>query len=121
MSFSPSVSRVLKQYGTSYTLRTEAAVSGGNSWTASPGAVTYSVVIAKERGFKPNEIRGGIQEGDGLIVVDASADAPIPRVGSRIALGVFSSDVAADWRQIVNVYPTRENGRARTYRLQVRR
>lgn len=119
MSLHATVSRGIARHGAKYTLRRE-TITTANSWTAASVAVAYSPVMAKERGFKPNEIRGGIQENDCLVVVDAATASTPPKIGDRVALGEFSADVGAAWRQVVNVYATTAKGKVASYRLQVR-
>lgn len=122
MTLARTVNHVMKRAGTFYTLRKVAGGTQPNSWTAATApSVTYHALIAKERSYKPSEIRGGILENDSLIVVDASSGDAVPAVGERIALGVHTGDENAAWSQIVNVYPARVNGNVATYRLQVRR
>lgn len=111
----------LKRHGSTHTLRLATVAAGANAWTAGSATTAYSECIAYERKFQPAEIRGGINEHDCLVTVDAATCLSVPVDGGRIAPGSFTSDAGAEWRQIVNVTAVKVAGRVAVYKLQVRR
>lgn len=121
MSLHAAVSDVLNRQGTAWTLRKEARAAGANAWTAGAATASYSAMQARERSYRPMEIRGGIQEHDALLVVDAASVTVAPAEGDRVALGTFAGDAGADWRHVVSVYAVTFAGETLVYRLQVRR
>lgn len=122
MSQAATVSRQIAQYGAAYTLRRAAAAAGANEWTRGAETISYYPCMARERGYKPDEVRGAIIDGDVLIVVDPASLAIEPKAGDQIALGTFADDAGADWRRIVSPpYAPREAGAVAAYRLQARK
>lgn len=121
MTLAKAVSDVFARHGATWTLRRASRAAGANDWTAGAETVTYSTFAARERGYKPGEIRGGIQEKDALVIVDAASASVAPAEGDRVALGSFTADAGAEWRHVVNVYAVRRAATTLVYRLQVRR
>lgn len=116
----------LRRHGSKHTLRLASLPAGSNAWTTGlslgGGAVpAYSECMAYERKYKPAEIRGGINEHDCLVTIDAASCLSVPVEGARIAPGVFTEDAGAEWRHIVNVTAVKVGGRVAVYKLQVRR
>jgi len=121
MTLAGTVARVTARHGAAYTLLRKSLGVGAKPWKpGTPGAGTFEAVTAKERGFKPIEIKDTIQEGDVLITVDAATCALRPRTGDLIALGTFVAEAGAEWRQIVSVYEARKSGVVHAYKLQAR-
>ncbi len=120
MTQATAMSRQIRRAGAVYTLRRETAAAGANSWTQ--GATTYQFFqcYAFERGYKSNEIAGGIVENDVLITVDAASLATTPKKGDRIALGSFYRDVGADWREVISPKVIYEGGLPVVHKLQTR-
>lgn len=121
---SAAVTSAIGRHGSTYTIRKASQAAGANDWTAGTSTVTFHACRARERGYKPAELRGGIQERDALLVIDpASLPAGVvPAEGDRVALGTFTvDDATADWRQVVNAYSPRTGATVGAYRLQVRR
>lgn len=122
MSLAGTVARLAARHGAPYTLLRKDQATGAQTWKAGTETLSFDYVQARERGYKAVELRGGIQEGDVLIVVDASSGCRAPLVGDRVALGTFySEDECAEWRQVVSVYEARNSGVIHAYRLQARR
>lgn len=123
MTIADTVDRIVSAYGTAHTLRKDAKAAGANSWTVGASTVTYNACRAKGRGYKPVEIRAGIQENDELVVVSAASlpDGVVPAVGDRISSGTLTADLGGEWRQVINVHETTIAGVVHSYRLQVRR
>lgn len=121
MSLAKTVASVAARHGAEYTLRREVIAVVPQTWKSGSSTVSYFPMVARERYYKPNEIKGTIQENDALLVVDAATLTQLPAVNDRVALGSFVSDISAEWRHVVSVYEARERGSVRVYRLQVRR
>lgn len=122
MTLAGTVARVTARHGAAFTLLRRSLGVGAQPWKAgTPGVGTFEPVTAQERGYKPTEIKGTIQEGDVLITVDAATCALRPRAGDRVALGVHTAEAGAEWRQIISVYEARKNGVVHAYKLQARR
>ena len=121
MTLAGTVARVTARHGATFTLHRKTLGPGATPWK--PGAPTsqFETVTAQERGYRPKEIVGTIQEGDVLVTVDAATCSLRPKVGDRIALGSFTVEAGAEWRQIVSVYEARKNGVVHAYKLQARR
>lgn len=121
MSLQGAIARRVAAFGAVYTLRTAAPGAGVNAWTAGAATPAYYPCLARERRYKPNEIKGGIVEGDILVTVDAASLAVAPVNGNQIALGRFTGDAGAKWVHVVNVYAPSVGGVPVAYKLQVRR
>lgn len=120
MSIAAAIRAEIASKGAIYTLRRETAAAGANDWTRGAVTVTYYRCRARERMYKPDEVRGGILETDTLITVDAASIAVTPRKGDKLALGVFASDTGADWRLVISAYEPRVGGANVVYKLQAR-
>lgn len=120
MTLANTVARVTGRHGAAYTILRRTQAANAQPWKAGTETVSFDYVQARERGFKPVEIRGGIQEGDVLIVVDASSGCGCPKTGDRIALGNHYSEDTGDWRQIISINAARVAGDVNVYRLQAR-
>jgi hypothetical protein len=107
--------------GARYTLRRETVAAGPNEWTKGAATVAYHGFTGRARGYKPDEIRGGILEHDEKVIIEPASVSVVPRAGDRIALGAYTADAGAEWRHVISVYAARVNGQVGVYRLQVRR
>lgn len=107
--------------GGEFTLRRETKAAGPNAWTAGAATVEYFPCIARARGYKPNEVRGGILEHDEKISVDPTSICVEPRKDDRIAVGTWSADGGADWRHVISVYSPCDAHGVAFHKLQVRR
>lgn len=116
-----AVANEIARHGAPHTLRRETVVGGGNDWTRTAGLTTYIECIARIRKFRPDEIKGGIVEGDCLAVISAPTLAGTPAAGDRIAVGTHTADAGAEWYQVVHAVETRVGHRVATWRLIVRR
>lgn len=120
MSLASVQTRLNARFGAIYTLRKANRAAGANSWTAGAETPAFYPCRAKARHYRPNEIRGGIQEKDILVTVDEASIEVAPEVGDGIALGTHVATAGVAWGTIVNVYTTRVAGAVTSYRLQVR-
>lgn len=122
MTLYATAKRVIAKCGAVYTVQRRTIGAGSNAWTAGSTSTSFAACQARERGFLPKEIRGGIKEGDVEITIDAaSISGGAPVIGDRIALGTFTSDTGANWLQIVNVESPSEKGVAVLHKCQARR
>lgn len=121
MSLALAVSHVLDLFGAVYTLRRATPAAGANAWTlGAPGAATYYPCTGRETSYGPDELRAGVKEHEALIIVDAASLSVVPREGDRIALGTYTADPGAAWREVTDVEAPRRNGEAIIYRITVR-
>ena len=122
MSLRGTVARTLRRTGQQWTLLRKVQAPNAQPWKSGAETLTFDTVQARERHFKPMEIRGGILEGDVLIVVDAATCATTPQIGDRLAPGVFASEDtdSPQWRHVIAVHNARESGVDRVYRIQAR-
>lgn len=120
MSLDASVSRIAGRFGATFTLRHVVVGAGPNAWTAGAETVSYSTLVGREIHADGKRISDVHAEQEALITIDAKTATVEPKVGDRIALGIFAGDAGAAWRQITNVYPVREAGRISVYKLTVR-
>lgn len=121
MTIQAAVSDLLARHGQVWTLRKASRAAGANAWTAGAEAPVYATMQARERGYRPSEVRGGIQERDALLIVDAASVTAAPAEGDRVSPGSLTGDAGGEWRQVVNVYAVKLAGAVQVYRLQVRR
>jgi hypothetical protein len=120
MSLQATVARMTARNGARFTIRRETVAAGANAWTKGTATVTFLEVVARERFYRPDEIKGAIVEGDALITVTAPPCGFVPVKGDRIALGSHVADAGAEWRQITNVYAPRIGSAVAVYKLTVR-
>jgi len=123
MSTLPTVARMVRRYGTAYTLRKPGRAAGANSWTAGAEVPTYHACKARARELRNSDgqIKPGLNEGESLVTIDAQSISVDPTKGDLIALGTFTSDAGAEWLTVVDVYGPREAGRVAVYKLRVKR
>lgn len=121
MTVRDAVSSVMRRDGATWTIKRQTAADGANAWTRGSVTASYSTCTARSRGYKPNEIRGNIMEGDSELVIDPATLTVTPQPGDWVALGEFVDDDGVDWLQVVNVYAPRMAGAVGLYRLQVRK
>ena len=121
MTLRGTVARTLRRTGQQWTLLRKTQAPNAQPWKSGTETLTFDAVQARERYFKPMEIKGGILEGDSLIVVDAATCGSLPKIGDRLAPGTFTVEDGADWRHVIAVHEVREAGSAIVYRLQVRK
>jgi glutamate synthase domain-containing protein 1 len=121
MSLEQTVAAIAAAYGADYTVRRVTSGAGPNAWTAGAETIAYMHARGRERNAEPKALRGGMSEAETLIVLDAASCPTQPRKGDRIALGRFTADAGAEWRQIVNVVAGREGAHVRVWRVEATR
>ena len=121
MSIAGAVSSMLARHGQAYTLKAITKGAGANAWTDGAVTAAYNACTARARGYNPNEVRGGIQEGDIKVTIDAATLSTTPESGDWIAAGTHTEDGSAEWWQVVSVYAPQIAGVVTVYKLQARK
>lgn len=124
MSAATAVANQLARHGAAWTLRRGGATGAGpNAWTAASGAptFTYAPCRARERNYRPDEIKGPILDTDVEIVLDPATLAVTPVKGDKLAPGTLDGTALnAPWRTIIAVLPRFDGAKVAVYRIQAR-
>lgn len=113
---------LIKRRGKSFTLRRAVKAAGSNAWTEGAITTAYHTGGGFIRQFSPKEVRGTVQSGDMLLLLN-SAFPTEPLHGDKIAVGAIAgaTDVpGVRWLQVVDVYSPDIVGDRAVYRLHVR-
>lgn len=92
MSLAGTAARLLRRTGQQWTHLRKTQAANAQPWKSGAETLAFDTVQARERYFKPVEIKGGILEGDVLIVVDAATCLRRPQIGDRLAPGIFATE-----------------------------
>lgn len=120
MSIGNALASIVTRFGTTHTLRKAGPVAGPNSWTSGIPVPVYYSCRAHLSGYRPEEIKGGIADGDQMAVVEARTLPATPVAGDWLAIGTFSAIPGANWLKVVAVHAVRAGPSIVLYRLQIR-